>query len=199
MRTAKGFTLIELLIATALTLAVTASALALAGPAQITFRTQLETIDVTQRLRAAVDAVTRDFLRAGSGLAPGVPALIPPDGSVGPGGSPKVRYVSSDGVAVELSYYVRIDPETSVYELRRSDGSTDVPAVDHVRRITFSCFDGLGTLVASCADASRVRRVHIALAVQPVMSYMRTAQSSLHIRDEEVVIDVSPRMLQRSE
>ena len=191
-----GFTVIELLIAMAMTLAVMAAALALAQPAQAAFRVQLEAVDVTQRLRAAADALTRDILMAGSGLAPGVAGVSAYEpGTVESGLT--VRYVPAGGAAVTHSYYVRLDDDANVYELRRSDGDTDVPVVDHVASAEFSCFDDAAGIVASCGDAARIRRIRVTLRVQPVMRHMRMRNNVLHVPDEETVVDVAPRGLQR--
>jgi hypothetical protein len=57
----------ELLIAIGITLAVAAGVFALVHPAYGTFETALETADMQQRLRVAVDTLTRDLTMAGSG------------------------------------------------------------------------------------------------------------------------------------
>jgi prepilin-type N-terminal cleavage/methylation domain-containing protein len=64
----KGFSLIELLVAMAITLVVTAAALALVGPAHDAFQVQPETADVQQRARVGIDALQRDLLMAGAGM-----------------------------------------------------------------------------------------------------------------------------------
>ena len=181
--TSRGFTVVELTIAMALTLAIMAAALALAQPAQAAFRLQLEEVDMSQRLRAAVDSLTRDILRAGSGLPPGLAAVVPYDAGAS-GGGLTVRYAPSEGgVTVAHSYYVRRDG-ANPSELRRSDGTTDVPVVDHVASVAFSCFDDRAAVVPSCADAQRIRRVRIALRVE-----------GSGVPDRSVVVDVAPRAL----
>lgn len=192
-----GFTVVELLIAVTMTLAVMASALTLAQPAQATFRTQLEAVDVTQRLRAAADALTRDMLMAGSRLPPGVAGVTPYPTPTSSGLA--VWYVpAAGGAVVSRAYYVDVDTAANLYELRRTDGGTDVPVVDHISRAVFSCFDGTAAIVPACGDASRVRRVRITLRVQAVVRQMRLTNTLLHVPDEEVVIDVAPRGLHRS-
>ena len=64
----KGFTLVELLVAMAITLVVTAAALALARPAHDAFQVQPETADLQQRARVGIDALQRDLLMAGAGM-----------------------------------------------------------------------------------------------------------------------------------
>ncbi len=192
----RGFTAIELLIAMAITLAVMAAALALAQPAQAAFRVQLEAVDVTQRLRAAVDALTRDILMAGSGLPPGEAGVAPYDtGSADSGLT--IRYIPAAGeAAVSRSYYVGIDAGAALSELRRSEGSTDVPVVDHIAAAAFSCFDAAAGLVPLCGDSSRIRRVRIVLRVESVLHQMRRSDTMFRVPDETVVVDVAPRALQ---
>jgi hypothetical protein len=190
-----GFTVVELLLAMAMTLAIMAAGLALAQPAQAALGVQLESIDVTQRLRAAVDSLTRDILMAGSGLPPGVPAV----NAYQPGSSESgltVRYVpAGGGVMITRSYYVRIDSGTNLSELRRSDGSTDVPVVDHIASAVFTCFDESAVGVPSCGEAERIRRVRIALRVEGVMRHTRRSDTMLRVPAVDVVVDIAPRAL----
>jgi type II secretory pathway pseudopilin PulG len=190
-----GFTVIELLIAMAMTLAVLAAAVSLAQPAQAAFRVQFEAIDISQRLRAAADALTRDILMAGSGLPAGAAAVTPYGVGTSENGL-TIRYVDPDGAEVTRSYYVRVDDDTNLYELRRASGATDVPVVDHIARAVFTCFDDAASVVPSCGDAARIRRVRIMLRVQAVMPHMRMTRTVLRVPDEEVFVDVAPRRLQ---
>jgi Tfp pilus assembly protein PilW len=64
---ASGFSLLELVIATALTTTVVACVFALMHPAQGAFATEPEVADMQQRLRVAVDTLTRDVSAAGAG------------------------------------------------------------------------------------------------------------------------------------
>jgi Tfp pilus assembly protein PilW len=64
---AGGFSLLELVIATALTTAVLAGVFAMLHPARGAFQTAVEIADLQQRLRVAVDTLTRDLAMAGSG------------------------------------------------------------------------------------------------------------------------------------
>jgi Tfp pilus assembly protein PilW len=63
----RGFSLVELVVATGLLLAVTATVFAILDPAQSMFAAQTEVADMQQRLRVAVDALSRDLLIAGAG------------------------------------------------------------------------------------------------------------------------------------
>lgn len=67
---AAGFSLVEVLVALTISVLVTSAVFAMLAPADGAFQTQPERADVEQRLRAAVDAVTRDLVVAGH-----VPAL----------------------------------------------------------------------------------------------------------------------------
>jgi type II secretory pathway pseudopilin PulG len=70
-RAESGFTLVEALVATAIVVLVTAGVLSMLNPARGVFKTQAEVADVQQRLRAGVDALTRDLLSAGAGAYSG--------------------------------------------------------------------------------------------------------------------------------
>ena len=71
LRRSAGFALIELLLATALTITVSAGVFALLVPSQHAFDTQFESVDMTQRLRVAVDALNGPISRAGAGTVSG--------------------------------------------------------------------------------------------------------------------------------
>ena len=64
-----GFSLIELVIATALTTAMLAGVFAMLHPARGAFQTAIEVADMQQRLRVAVDTLTRDLAGVGSGAS----------------------------------------------------------------------------------------------------------------------------------
>lgn len=67
MRRHDGFSLIELVLATALSAVVLASVSAMVNPSHGLFETALEAADMQQRLRVAVDSLSRDLTAAGSG------------------------------------------------------------------------------------------------------------------------------------
>jgi hypothetical protein len=132
---------------------------------------------------------------AGSGLPPGVPAVS----AYQPGSSESgltVRYVPAEGGGMTTrSYYVRIDDRTNLAELRRWDGTTDVPVVDQVASAVFACFDEGGVGVASCEEAARIRRVRVTLRVEGVVRHTRRTDTMLRVPAENVVVDVAPRAL----
>jgi Tfp pilus assembly protein PilW len=67
LRRDRGFSLLEAVIATGLTMVVVASVFAMMHPAQGAFATEPEVADMQQRLRVAVDTLTRDLTMAGAG------------------------------------------------------------------------------------------------------------------------------------
>jgi type II secretory pathway pseudopilin PulG len=71
MTSQRGFTIVELLIATAIMMAVIASTFALLNPAQGMFAAQPEAMEMQQRLRVGLDALTRDLMMAGAGTYSG--------------------------------------------------------------------------------------------------------------------------------
>lgn len=66
-----GFTMVEMLMAAAITMAVTAATFALMNPAQGMFAAQPDVMEMQQRLRVGVDALTKDLLMAGGGTYSG--------------------------------------------------------------------------------------------------------------------------------
>ena len=181
-------TLIELLISTSITLAITAAALALAAPAQRTVRTELEIVDISQRLRATLDVLTRDVMMAGSGLPAGVAPFATYINGADQGLT--VRFVAAPGEAVTAhSYYVLTDTS----ELRRWNGTTDVPVVDHLQQLAFTCLTGAGALMP-CDEPRGVGRVRISLRLQAAASYMRGPAGLLRVPESAIAIDVTPRI-----
>jgi prepilin-type N-terminal cleavage/methylation domain-containing protein len=69
-----GFSLVELLLASAIGLLLVATALVLTSQAEGTFKAQPEAADMQQRLRVAIDAVTKDLMMAGAGMDGGAAA-----------------------------------------------------------------------------------------------------------------------------
>lgn len=70
----RGFTMIEMLVATMIMMAVTGAVFGLMNPAQGTFQAQPEVSDMQQRLRVAVDTISKDLVMAGAGTYQGVSA-----------------------------------------------------------------------------------------------------------------------------
>ncbi|MBI2187873.1 MAG: prepilin-type N-terminal cleavage/methylation domain-containing protein [Acidobacteria bacterium] len=159
-----GFTIVELLVAMLLTLLVTGALFGLVVPARGLFEAQPEISDVHQRLRVAVDLLTRDLQMAGTGIAPeAAPAVMPY--RVGPVGSdaaagvfyrPAVLTVlavpSSTGVPESRTYYLRPDPATGTPQLMRYDGTeTDLPVIDSVAGLDLVYFDAHGAPIDPAA------------------------------------------------
>jgi len=71
-----GFSLVELLLASAIGLLLVSITLVLTGQAEGTFQAQPDAADMQQRLRVAIDAVTKDLMMAGAGMDVG-PAAGP--------------------------------------------------------------------------------------------------------------------------
>ena len=71
MRRVAGFSLIEMVLATALTATVLASVAVVVNPSHGAFETALEAADMQQRLRVALDFLTRDLTAAGGGAYTG--------------------------------------------------------------------------------------------------------------------------------
>ena len=62
-----GYSFVELLVAMVIMLAVVAATLTMTSELHVGFGAASERVDGQQRLRAAVDALSRDLFRAGTG------------------------------------------------------------------------------------------------------------------------------------
>lgn len=71
MLACSGFSIVEVLMATSLLLMIVAAAFGALRPAQGAFAVQPERAEMEQRLRAAVEAISRDLKAAGAGLSQG--------------------------------------------------------------------------------------------------------------------------------
>jgi hypothetical protein len=155
-----GFTVAELLVAMAITLIVTFAVLSLVDRARASFEAQPERSDMHQRLRVAVEAITRDLMQAGAGLEPFIAAPVMPyrvgardnDPDLGVlyrSDAISVLYVPAGESTVEShTYYAKNDYGAGTFQLMHYDGaSTDLPVVDHVVRLRFEYFgDGSSPL-----------------------------------------------------
>jgi type II secretory pathway pseudopilin PulG len=72
-----GFTLVELLISTAVMMVVMGVTFALINPAHGMFAAQPEAVDMQQRLRVCIDALTRDLRNAGAGTNRFAASVLP--------------------------------------------------------------------------------------------------------------------------
>lgn len=72
-----GFSLVEMVIAVALVLLVLGGVFTLTNPAHPVFEAQPVAIEMQQRLRVAIDAMTNDLLAAGAGLRKYVAPVLP--------------------------------------------------------------------------------------------------------------------------
>ena len=189
-----GFTLTETLIASALMMTVTGAVFGLVRQAEGTFQAQPEVADMEQRLRVAVDALTRDLLMA-SAVLPYRVGPVDPD----PPGS-----VFDDRITVDLTSPLDTTPSSRTYYLRRSDymlmqydgDRTDLPVVDHVVKLAF---EHIGV--------PRTRLVRVTLRVEAAAASLRGPAGPLFTRagtsttaeryvpDREVQFDVAPRNL----
>ena len=207
MVSANGFALPELLVGAALTLTV---ALLLARAVQQgegAFQAQPERADMQQRLRVAVDGLTRDLLLAGAGLPTGAAAVLPFRGTDAGTGvfyradAITAQYTPWNGAAATVTYYARRDLSTGTPQLARGDGDGgDFPMVDHVVGLHFQYFPAAelpfepielqdGPWLPTDTDPMkfdtdllRVRRVRVTLRVEASLESMRGLAGSLFAR-----------------
>jgi hypothetical protein len=187
-------TLTETLVASALMMTVTGAVFAVVNPAHGSFQAQPEVADLEQRMRVAVDVLTRDLLMA-SAVLPRRAGPVRPD--------PPASFFE-DRVTVMLS--TPLDPASSsrTYYLRSSDATlmqydgetTDSPVVDHVVALSFEHVGYPDT-----------RRVRVLLRVEAAPASLRGPAGGLFTRagtstspqryvpDRYVRFDVVPRNL----
>jgi hypothetical protein len=187
-------TLTETLIASALMMTVTAGVFSVVSPAQGTFQAQPEVADLEQRMRVAVDALTRDLLVASAVLPrrTGAVNADPPESFF------------DDRITVVLTTPLDAAPSSRTYYLRNNDAtlmqydgeSADFPVVDHVVKLLFEH-----------AGYPNTRRVGVILRVEAAPASLRGPAGALFTRagtstsaeryvpDREIRFDVSPRNL----
>jgi type II secretory pathway pseudopilin PulG len=156
----RGFTVPELLVALLISLIVGGALLAAARPAHHIVQAQLGAGELQQRVRVAVDAIARDVMMAGAGVAGGAnrgpltttePAVMPyRHGAVGDDPTARifyrpdtitVRYIatsSAPGALTSHTYYLKPDAATGASQLMQYNGAAgDFPLVDNVLSMTF--------------------------------------------------------------
>src|SRR4051812_14388099 len=138
-----GFSLVELAVAGAIVLVATGTLVRLVLPAQGLFSAQSEVADMQQRLRVAIDTLSRDLSVAGAGaytfasggaldysFAPILPYRSGLRGADAPGSyrsdAISISYVprTSGGIATSV-YVLKEDAAAGTYQLVTYDGSTN--------------------------------------------------------------------------
>ena len=195
-RREEGFTLTELLVATAITLGLMTTIFEVMNPVQGMFDAQPERSDMQQRLRTAVDAISRDVLAADVPVRPyrvgerrGDPGL----GIFYRHDTISIVSVSWEDAAISAhTYYLKSDLATNTFQLMHYDGiHTDLPVADHVVKLAFEYFGADqarldpailqdGPWSPDEADANRfdadllnIRRVRVTLRVQAARAALR--------------------------
>jgi hypothetical protein len=178
--------LAELLVATALTCAILGGVFTAVRPLQAAFATEQEAIDVQQRLRVAVEAITRD-LRAAASVRPYRIGALGNDGDAGihfRSAVIGIRFAASPANPAEAessqTYFLRAGD----HALMQYDGRAGTfPLLEDVVGLAFEYFGESDPLAASMftdgpwipeatdgtrfdADLLRVRRVRVRIRLQ---------------------------------
>jgi hypothetical protein len=207
-------TLGEALVASAIAVTLIGTVMGMTAPLQRLFDTQLEYGDMHQRLRGAIDALTRDLVGAAPPVMPyraGVRRHDPDAGVFYRSDAITLVPTRWDPAAMPHTYYLRNDPATGVAHLMQYDGGeSDVPLADHISHLEFAYFGESGTLLDPDLfqngpwfpddrdrnrfdmDLLRIRRVRVTLRVQAASPALRP-----FLPDREVTFDVAPRNLNR--
>lgn len=204
----------EVLIASAITLTLMGTVLGVTAPLQRVFDSQPEYADMHQRLRAAIDALTKDLLAAAPPVMPYRAGLRKDDPSAGVFYRPDAITVVPppwDPGGGAHTYYLKSDPSAGTGQLMRYDGEeSDLPLTDHVVGLEFGYFDAGGAALAPetfqdgpwfpddsdinrfDTDLLKIRRVRVTLRVQAATPALRRMQ-----RDRTITFDVAPRNANR--
>ena len=152
----RGFSLVELIVALGLTLTVIAAIFALVEQSRRRFAAEPDIVDRQQRVRVAVETLSRDLLMARavlpyrlSGPTPDPPGTFKDDEvtivSVRPAGE-------DDSVR---AYYIRRDLASGASQLMRAEGGGgDAPVADGVMSLSFAYFGDAA--VADPAEACSI-------------------------------------------
>jgi hypothetical protein len=190
--------LVETLMAAAITITITGAVFSLVAPIEGTFQAQPEVADMEQRLRVAVDSLTRDLLAASAVLPYRAgPANPDPPESFFTDRITTILTTPFDPMPVTRTYYLR----TSDATLMQYDGDrTDLPVVDHVVSLAFEY-----------VGYPRTRRVRVTLRVEAAAASLRGPAGLLFARagtstaaerfvpDREMQFDVAPRNIDPSQ
>jgi hypothetical protein len=137
-----GFSIVELIVALGLALAVMATIFDLLGRARRRFDAEPEIADRQQRVRVAVDTLTRDLAMARAVL---------PYRLVGASADPAGTFTNRVVTAVVerpdpeeekiRTYYLRAGETPGGFQLMRAEGAgPDAPVVDYVTDLSFTYF-----------------------------------------------------------
>jgi hypothetical protein len=207
-------TIAEVLVASAVTITLMGAVAGVTAPLQRLFDTQPEYADMHQRLRGAIEALTKDLLAAAPPVMPyraGIRSHDLDSGIFYRSDVITVVTMSWDSGATSHTYYLRKDPATGVAHLMRYDGrESDLPLADHITRMKFAYFDeGAAPLAPDRfedgpwfpddrdrnrfdMDLLRIRRIRVTLRVEATSPGLRR-----FLPDREITFDVAPRNLNR--
>ena len=203
-------TIAETLIASAITLTLMGSVLAVMAPVHRLFDTQPEFADMHQRTRVGVTVLMKDLLGAAPPVMPYRIGLRGHDPDAG------IFYRTDtitlvpppwDLTATTHTYYLKNGGTVGKGQLMRYDGNeSDVPVVDHLAGLAFEYLDAAGVPLASemfldgpwfpdAADRTRFDRD--LLRIKRVRVRLRIAASTAALRrllpDREVTFEITPR------
>lgn len=136
----RGFSILEMTVAITIMLGVTAGVFALLLPSHGMTAAQPEAADMQQRLRVAVDAITRDLIGAGA-IRPYRAGPVRPDApDTFKSNTITVFTMALVPGGAQSATYWQEDDASGSYQLMFYDGSAsgaDVPVVDHFVRLQF--------------------------------------------------------------
>jgi len=171
MKDSRGFSIVEVIIAAAIMLMVSGAVFQMLARAVRQSAVWNDDVDMQQRARVAMDAISAELRVAGAGGEQGplrnqfaVVEPRDPNGAVTPSAI-TVRYIPEGNDLADLVEAIwYFDSQIGV--IRRSEpGHGDFPVVDGVQDLRFEYFDTFGPLALD-GDPLRIRRVRISLALQ---------------------------------
>lgn len=187
--------LAETLIAGAMAMSVTGAVFSVQNPAHGVFQAQPEAADMQQRMRVAVDTLTRDILAAALVLPYRAGASNPDPPASRFDDRITLVFPAAPGVtAMTRTYYLKADRAANLFQLMQYDGDrSDFPVVDHVVALEFEHF---GEPISRVRVTVRVEAAPSSLRGPAGVAFINAGTSTSSERflpDREITFDVTPR------
>ena len=197
-RSSAGFTLIDMLIAFAIVGVVMGAVLMILSQGQATFVTQTEQAEQMQKMRIALDQITRVLRQAGNDPLKKlpVPPVVPGQGSVlihadisgsvpSTTGNPLERTGDPDGLLNTIYEVVTVTYDPWTKQVLCDVGYGSQVTADEVDSLTFTFYDINGVVTP---DPARITRVKVTMAGRAAQADQMTNHHSTVTLESEVFI-----------
>jgi prepilin-type N-terminal cleavage/methylation domain-containing protein len=197
-RTSAGFTLIEMLIAFAIVGFVMGGILMILVQSQASYTNQTAQAEQVQRMRIALDQITRVLRQAGNDpmKALAVPPVVPGQGSVqvhadisgsvpSTTGNPLERTGDPDGLLNSIYEVVTVSYDPWNRQVLCDVGYGPQVTAEEVDALTFTYYDVTGAVTA---DPARIARVKVTIAGRASQAEQMTKRHSTVTLESDVFI-----------